>query len=78
MECTLAGETEVLEENLPQRHFCPPQNPIWPDPILNPGRRCWKPATNRLSYGAAFALQHTEEIKIGWTCSSQVWKEKRV
>jgi hypothetical protein len=23
MECTLAGETEVLGENLPQRHFCP-------------------------------------------------------
>jgi hypothetical protein len=27
MECSLAGETEVLEENLPQRHFCPSQNP---------------------------------------------------
>jgi hypothetical protein len=28
MECRLAGETEVLgEENLPQRHFCPSQNP---------------------------------------------------
>jgi hypothetical protein len=27
MECTLAGETEVLGENLPQRHFCPSQNP---------------------------------------------------
>jgi hypothetical protein len=27
MECRLAGETEVLEENLPQRHFCPTQNP---------------------------------------------------
>jgi hypothetical protein len=23
MECRLAGETEVLGENLPQRHFCP-------------------------------------------------------
>jgi hypothetical protein len=23
----LAGETEVLGENLPQRHFCPSQNP---------------------------------------------------
>jgi hypothetical protein len=50
MECTLAGETEVLfGENIPQRHFCPLQNPTWPDP----GRRCEKPATNRLSYGAA-------------------------
>jgi hypothetical protein len=27
MECRLAGETEVLEENLPQRLFCPSQNP---------------------------------------------------
>jgi hypothetical protein len=23
MECRLAGKTEVLEENLPQPHFCP-------------------------------------------------------
>jgi hypothetical protein len=28
MKCRLAGETEVLGENLPQRHFCPSQNPI--------------------------------------------------
>jgi hypothetical protein len=27
MECRLAVETEVLGENLPQRHFCPSQNP---------------------------------------------------
>jgi hypothetical protein len=27
MECRLAGETEVLGENLPRRHFCPSQNP---------------------------------------------------
>jgi hypothetical protein len=26
-ECRFAGETEVLAENLPQRHFCPSQNP---------------------------------------------------
>jgi hypothetical protein len=54
MECRLAGETEVLGENLPQRHFGPSQNPTWPDPGLNPGRRGEKPATNRLSYGAAW------------------------
>jgi hypothetical protein len=52
MVCRLAGETEVLGENLPQSHFCPPQNPTWPDPGVNPGRG-GKPATNRLSYGAA-------------------------
>jgi hypothetical protein len=27
MEGRLAGETEVLGGNLPQRHFCPSQNP---------------------------------------------------
>jgi hypothetical protein len=27
MEYRLAGETEVLGENLPQRHFCLSQNP---------------------------------------------------
>jgi hypothetical protein len=53
MECRLAGETEVLGENLPQGHFCPSQNSTLPDPGLNPGRRGGKPATNRLSYGAA-------------------------
>jgi hypothetical protein len=52
MECRLAGETEILGENLPQRHFCPSQNPTWLDPGLNPGRRGGKPTTNRLSYGA--------------------------
>jgi hypothetical protein len=40
-------------KNLPQLHFCPSQNPTWPDPGLNPGRRGGKLATNRLSYGAA-------------------------
>jgi hypothetical protein len=54
MKCRLAGETEVLGENLPQCHFCPSQNPIWPYPGFNPGRRGGKPATNRLNYGAAF------------------------
>jgi hypothetical protein len=55
MECRLVGETEVLGENLPQRQFCPSQNPTWPDPGLNPGRRGGKPATNLLSYGAALS-----------------------
>jgi hypothetical protein len=54
MECRLARETEVLGENVPQRHFCPSQNPTWPDSGLKPGRRGGKPATNRLNYDAAF------------------------
>jgi hypothetical protein len=37
MECRFAGDTEVLGENLSQRHFCPSQNPSLPDPGLNPG-----------------------------------------
>jgi hypothetical protein len=41
--------TEVLGENLPQRHF------VHHDPGSNPGRRGEKPVTNRLSYGAAFS-----------------------
>jgi hypothetical protein len=56
IDSRLAGETEVLGENLPQRNFCPSQNPTWRDPGLNPGRRGGKPATNRLSYGAASSL----------------------
>jgi sensor histidine kinase YesM len=58
MECRLAGETEVLGEDLPQRHFRPTQNPTSPDPGLNPGRRDGKPSTNRLSYGAAVVLNY--------------------
>jgi hypothetical protein len=53
MECRLAGETEVLGENLPQRHFCPSQNPTWPDTGLNLGHCSGKLATNHLSYGMA-------------------------
>jgi hypothetical protein len=52
VEWRLAGETEVLGENLPQRHFST-TNFTWADPGSNSGRRSGKPATNRLSYGAA-------------------------
>jgi hypothetical protein len=52
---TIAGETEVLGENLPQRHFVPPQIPH--DQVRFRTLDCsgGKPATNRLSYGVAFA-----------------------
>jgi hypothetical protein len=48
----LAGETEVLGENLHRRHLVHHKS-HFPDPGANPGRRGGKPATNRFSYGAA-------------------------
>jgi hypothetical protein len=51
----LAGETEVLGENMPRRHFVQYKSHL-PDPGAKPGRRGGKPATNRFSYGAAIAV----------------------
>jgi hypothetical protein len=56
VEWRLAGETEELGENLPQRHFVHHKS-TWPDPGSNPGRRGGKPATNSLSYGAAYNVK---------------------
>jgi hypothetical protein len=52
VECELAGETEVLGQNLPQGHFVYHKSHMtWPG--LELGSRGEKPATNRLSYGTA-------------------------
>jgi hypothetical protein len=48
------GETEVLGEETCPSATLSTTNPTCLDPDLNPGRRGGKPATNRLSYGAAF------------------------
>jgi hypothetical protein len=52
VEWRLAGETEVLGENLPSATSST-TNPTWLDPGLNPSRRDGKPATNHLNRGAA-------------------------
>jgi hypothetical protein len=51
VEWKLAGETEVLGENLPQRHFIDRKSHVtWPG--SNPDLCFGKPATNRLNYMA--------------------------
>jgi hypothetical protein len=53
VEWELAGETEVPGEN-PLRATPFTTNPTLPDLRSNPGRRCEKPAINRLSYDMTF------------------------
>jgi hypothetical protein len=47
------GKPKYSEKTCP-RAILSTTNPTWPDPCANTGRRVGKPATNRLSYGAAY------------------------
>jgi hypothetical protein len=46
------GKTKYSKKTCPSA-ILSTTNPTWPDPCANTGRRGGKPATNRLSYGAA-------------------------
>jgi hypothetical protein len=73
---TIAGETEVLGENLPQRHFVPPQIPHDSVRFRTPDRSGGKPATNRLSYGAAKLTGYGKVIHKDYYRKGSVEKKK--
>jgi hypothetical protein len=68
VERRLAGETEVLVDNLPQRHFVHHKIPHNQTRARTRGRRGGKPATSRLSYGAA-----TSFLPLGATAQGELW-----
>jgi hypothetical protein len=55
------GKPKYAEKTCPSATLST-TNPTWPDLGSNPGRRGGKPATNRLSYGAALTQHLAENI----------------
>jgi hypothetical protein len=58
----LAVEPKCSEKTCPSATLST-TNRKWPDPGPNPGRRGGKPATNRLSYGAAYVHHHRNMLQ---------------
>jgi hypothetical protein len=57
------GKPKYSEETCPSATLFT-TNPTWLDPGLNPGRRCGKPATTHLSYGAAHVWHFLPSVRI--------------
>jgi hypothetical protein len=67
----VAGETEVLGENLSNCHFAQPKNFMRPEPSSNQSRRGGKPAIKRLTYGTAYADSYSSVSKSSFSNEMQ-------